>query len=233
MSRWLTERAVRVVRLADVGDQPFDVDGHPVTFWRHIDGRRGRPSDVGNLAHALRSIHELPAEQAPELPVFDPFARVMHRIEQSPIPEKDRAFLAETLEDVRAQLPDLEFPLAPAVLHGDAHVQNLMVPTDGRPVVIDLENMAQGQPEWDLAVTATEWQVAGFWADDQYREFAGEYGFDIRDWSGFEILRRVQSIKMTTWLMQNIEESRAIRDEYELRIRTIRDGEPMRCWKPF
>ncbi|ANY06907.1 hypothetical protein AFB00_12095 [Pseudonocardia sp. HH130630-07] len=233
MSRWLAEQGVRVVRLADVEDQPFDVDGHPVTFWKYIDGRRGRPSDVGDLARILRSIHELPVDQAPELPQFDPFARVVHRIEQSPIPDDDRAFLADTLSQVRDQLRDLDFPLAPAVLHGDAHVQNLMVPADGRPVVIDLENMALGQPEWDLNVTATEWQVAGFWQDERYREFSEEYGFDVSRWSGFAVLRRVQAIKMTTWIMQNLNESREIRDQYERRMRTIREGESLRSWRPF
>lgn len=232
MSRWLAEQGVRVVRLADVDEQPFDVDGHPVTFWRYIDGRRGRPSDVGDLARILRSIHELPVEQAPELPAFDPFARVVHRIEQSPIPDEDRAFLGETLDEVRAQLRDLEFPLAPAILHGDAHIQNLMVPADGGPVVIDLENMALGQPEWDLNVTATEYVIAGFWTAEQYDEFVSAYGFDVTSWSVFEVLRQVQSIKMTTWLMQNINESPAISAEYELRLQAIRSG-VANPWSPF
>lgn len=233
MSRWLAEQGVRVVRLTDVDEQPFDVDGHPVTFWEYIDGRRGRPDDVGDLARILRSIHELPVEQAPELPTFDPFARVVNRIEQAPIPDDDRAFLAETLDKVCAQLQDLEFPLAPAVLHGDAHVQNLMVPTDGRPVVIDLENVAFGQPEWDISVTATEYLVAGFWTAEQYGEFVNGYGFDVTEWRGFKILQRMQSIKMTTWLMQNVRESAGIKSEYESRIRTMRGYATAGPWKPF
>ncbi|MCM3846315.1 aminoglycoside phosphotransferase family protein [Pseudonocardia sp. DR1-2] len=233
MSRWLAEQGVRVVRLASVDEQPFDVDGHPVTFWEYIDGRRGRPSDVGDLARILRSIHELPVEQAPELPAFDPFARVTHRIEQSPIPEDDRAFLAQTLDKVRVQLRELEFPLALTVMHGDAHVQNLMVRADGQPLVIDLENMAIGQPEWDLNVTATERQVAGFWTRQQYSEFVDAYGFDVTRWSGFDTLLRVQSIKMTTWLMQNINEGSEVRSEYERRMRTIRGQLTSGEWRPF
>ena len=233
MSQWLAEQNVRVVRLADVEEQPFDVDGHPVTFWEYIDGRRGRPSDVGDLARILRSIHELPVEQAPELPPFDPFARVVQRIEQSPIPEEDRVFLAETLDEARAQLRDLKFPLAPAVLHGDAHVQNLMVPADGRPVVIDLENMALGQPEWDLNVTATEFVTAGFWRPEQYVRFVDVYGFDLNEWPGSAIMRRLQEIKMTTWLMQNVKESKAIHAEYQLRMRSIRSVAGGPKWTPF
>ena len=233
MSRWLADQGVRVAQLAGVDEQPFDVDGHPVTFWQFIDGRRGQPSDIGDLARILRSIHELPVEQAPELPAFDPFARVVHRIEQSPIPEDDRAFLARTLDEFRAQVWELDFPLTPAVLHGDAHVQNLMVPADGSPVVIDLENMAFGHPEWDLNVTATEYAVAGFWSSEQYLQYVRSYGFDVTSWSGFEITQKIQSIKMTTWLMQNIEESPEAREEYAVRMNSIRGMARATGWSPF
>lgn len=119
------------------------------------------------------------------------------------------------------------------MLHGDAHVQNLMVPADGIPVLIDLENVGIGQPEWDLAVTATEYLVAGFWTDAQYADFVEGYGFDVTEWTGFESLRQVQAIKMTTWLMQNVNESEEIRAEYERRMRSIRDGVARRDWSPF
>ncbi|RZT89060.1 Ser/Thr protein kinase RdoA (MazF antagonist) [Pseudonocardia sediminis] len=232
-SRWLDGCGVLVCRLAS-GDQPIEVDGHPVTFWEFIDGRRGRPSDVRQLGDLVGRIHRLlhPAEFV--LPRFNPLGRVAARIEDAPIPDVDRRVLTEMLDEIAAQLPRLDFPHAPTVIHGDAHVQNLMVPADGKPILIDLENVAIGHPEWDLAVTATEWQVAGFWTDEQYQEFVEGYGgFDVTSWSGFEVLRRAQAIKMTTWLMQNVNESQEIRDEYELRMRTIRDGEPLRCWTPF
>jgi len=38
---------------------------------------------------------------------------------------------------------------------------------------------------------------------------------------------------MTTWLMQNVEESVEIRTEYDLRMRTIRSGADRRSWQPF
>ena len=37
--------------------QPLEVDGHPVTFWEHIDGRNGARQDVGVLAELLRDLH--------------------------------------------------------------------------------------------------------------------------------------------------------------------------------
>lgn len=233
VSRWLAEEDVRATRLAQVADQPFEVDGHPVTFWEFIDGRRGRPGDVRQLGRLLRSVHGLPSSGPVDLPEFDPLARVVGRIDRAPIPDGDRRDLRRALASAVAELAGLRFPLDRCVLHGDAHVQNLMVPADGIPVLIDLENVGIGQPEWDLAVTATEYLVAGFWTDAQYADFVEGYGFDVTEWAGFESLRQVQAIKMTTWLMQNANESEEIRDEYERRMRSIRDGVARRDWSPF
>ncbi|MBN9791795.1 aminoglycoside phosphotransferase family protein [Pseudonocardia sp. TMWB2A] len=233
-SGWLASYGVRVCETVDMA-QPIPVSGHPVTFWQYIDGRRGRPEDVYQLGTLLRNIHSLeqPVSANALLPRFDPLGRVAARIACAPICEADRISLSESLARISVEIEALEFQLPVTIIHGDAHVQNLMVPKGGDPVLIDLENISIGQPEWDLSVTATEWQVAGFWSDDQYQSFVDGYGFDVTTWPGFQVIKQAQAIKMTTWLMQNINESQEIRDEYELRMRTIRDGEPLRCWTPF
>ena len=232
VSQWLAEMDVQVVRACD-REQPIDVQAHPVTFWGFIEGRRGRPGDVRQLGALLRRIHELPVPTALSLPGMDPLRRVAPRIERAPISDSDRAFLVGLLDELSAELPRLRFPLGQSVVHGDAHVQNLMVSERDGTTLIDLENVAVGQPEWDLTVTATEFVTAGFWTDEQYKEFVDSYGFDVTEWSGFEVLRRTQEIKMTTWLMQNVNESGSIRDEYELRMRAIRSNADGQAWQPF
>ncbi|EFC85721.1 hypothetical protein FrEUN1fDRAFT_1209 [Parafrankia sp. EUN1f] len=103
---------------------------------------------------------------------------------------------------------------------------------DGAGVLIDLERFAWGQPEWDLAVTATEYLTAGWWNDAEYSEFVDAYGFDVTGWSGFEVLCRTHEIKMTTWIMQNIDVSVDIKEEYDRRIECIRTG-AAGGWNPF
>ncbi|MCA1604110.1 MAG: phosphotransferase, partial [Acidobacteria bacterium] len=212
--------------------QPIAADGHPVTFWHHIDGRVGARSDIRALGRLLRRLHAIPAPTEFTLPAEHILGRVWRRVEITPVPDADKRFLLGRFEELDQEVRTLRFPLAPAPTHGDAHIQNVMV-RDDVPVFIDFERFSWGQPEWDLALTATEYQTAGWWTDREYEQFSEAYGYDVMSWVGFDVLRAVHEIKMTTWLMQNVQESREIADEYHARIRTIRDGERRRAWRPY
>ena len=82
-------------------------------------------------------------------------------------------------------------------------------------------------------MTATEYLSAKWWSPLEYQQFSESYGFDITTWTdGFDTLRSVHELKMTTWLMQNVAESQDVADEYQVRMRTLR-GEPSKGWRPF
>ncbi len=104
---------------------------------------------------------------------------------------------------------------------------------DGQVVLIDLENFAHSRREWDLMVTGTEHVGPGWVSDQQYADFVANYGRDITTWDGFEVLRDIQELKMTTWLMQNVGESPAVAEEFGRRLAAIRDGASQREWRPF
>lgn len=231
VSRWLSESGLRAAKALDT-NAPIDIDGHPATFWEFIDGRSGEPTDVRNLAVLLRRLHRLGEPTSFSLPVDDPLDRVERRINHARTPSKDQDTLTAKFEMLARELTRLSYPLPPSVVHGDAHVENLMVDAEG-PILIDLERMAWGHPEWDLAVTATEYVSAGFWTAEQYAAFVDSYGYDVTEWDGFDLLRQTHELKMTSWLMQNVNESDAIREEYELRMEAIRDGRSSRPWTPF
>lgn len=228
---WLNDSGVRAARTWPI-DQPIDADGYPVTFWHFIDGRRGAPGDVRSLGAMLRKIHGLDPPATFTLPNQRPLPRVTARIEDADISGDDQTFLVELVGELTAAVAALDYPLPEAVNHGDAHVQNLMFVGD-EPQLIDFENVCWGHPEWDLITTATEYVTAGFWTDDQYRDFVDSYGFDITGWSGFEVMRRAREVTMTTWLMQNVNESPEIRAEFDKRMGTIRAGEPTVPWQAF
>lgn len=228
---WLGAQGISAARALDI-PQPISVLGHPVTFWSYLDGRNGGPDDVTALGTLLRHLHSLPAPADFKLPMTSILDRVLPRIEAARISDDDREFLTARVDSLARSIKGLNFPLQATAIHGDAHVQNLMIVGE-TAVLIDFERFAWGQPEWDLAVTATEYVTAGWWTEDQYGQFVDSYGFDVTQWDGFDVLRKTNEIKMTTWLMQNVGESSDIALEYERRMNTLRTDEPTRDWRAF
>lgn len=232
VAEWLAASGVPAARLWPV-KQPVDIDGHPVTFWRFIDGRRGGPEDVRALGKLLRAVHDLPRPTNFELPAQVPLLRVRPRIERAQVPEEDRHFLLDLLDELTADIEHLHFPLPESVNHGDAHVQNLMVTQEGEVLLIDFEGFCWGHPEWDLATTATEYVTAKFWTASQYADFAASYGYDVTTWIDFPAVRRAREISMTTWLMQNVTEAPDLHAEYAKRLTSIRGGRPLERWRAY
>lgn len=231
VARWLATIEFPAVHVYDVA-QPISVKGCPVTFWCFVGGRPGDQRDIAALGSVLRRLHATPSPTTFLLPREDILGRVRRRIEVAMVPPSDKSFLLRRLSELQAELPALRYPLPPAPTHGDAHTENLMI-CDGQPVLIDFERFAWGQPEWDLAMTATEYLTAKWWTDDEYAQFVTAYGYDVTSWAeGFDVLRAVHELKMTTWLMQNIAESPEIAQEYQVRMRTLR-GEPSSGWRAF
>nr|BFE88179.1 hypothetical protein GCM10020093_107800 [Planobispora longispora] len=213
-------------------EQPRLVRGKPVTFWRFVDDS-GEKASVKDLARILRQLHSFPVPAGLPLPELDIFGRVSERIATAEVlSDQDRDFLTDRLAELRGSYTNLRYPLAPCAVHGDAHQQNLIKTPDGKILLIDFERFAFGQPETDLAVTATE-RLIGWHTPREYEGFATAYGFDIMGWEGFPVLRSINELKMTTWLMQNVNESEQVAQEFQVRFASLRDDEAPRAWTPF
>jgi aminoglycoside phosphotransferase (APT) family kinase protein len=211
--------------------QPIIARGRPVTFWKLIDDT-GAKATVAELGAILRRLHALPVPGSLPLPELDMFGRVAKRIDAAHISETDRSFLTDRLSSLRARYQDLRYALPPSAVHGDAHQSNLIKRPDGTAILIDFERFAFGHPETDLSVTATEYLI-GWHTDEQYAGFVRAYGYDVMDWAGFPVIRAVNELKMTTWLMQNIGESDRIAAEFRTRLASLRDDRAPRDWQPF
>ncbi|MEU6402321.1 aminoglycoside phosphotransferase family protein [Streptomyces sp. NPDC046985] len=231
VSRWLAGEGFPAARIVDDLEQPLIVEGHPVTFW-HLIVEAERKATYGELGGILRGLHSMTLPGGLELPSFDPFDKQELRISRAAIPEDDRIFLRKRWRELRDQFGALEFETAKGPVHGDAHVQNLMVNDRGEVVLIDFEAFCFDHPEWDLMVTATEHHSLGWQSDEQYADFVRAYGRDLHDWHGYDTLRRLQEFGMTTWLMQNVQEDRETADEYRRRIAALRNDDAPRDWRP-
>ncbi|MBE1485213.1 phosphotransferase family protein [Plantactinospora soyae] len=231
VSAWLRDAGLPAARTADI-PQPIVTLSHPVTFWHPIVDT-GRKARADELAAALHQLHGLPPPTEFKLPELNMFGRVKERIDQAAdLDPKDLEFLRGRLAKLRTEYDDLAYSSPACAVHGDAHVQNLIVDPAGTAVLIDFERFAFGHRETDLSVTATEYEI-GWHTDQEYADFCRVYGYDVRTWDGFPVLRALNQFKMTTWLMQNVHEGPAVAEEFRNRLETLRDPSSRRRWAPF
>jgi len=230
VARWLAASGVPAVRVFDGTGQPLLVDGRPVTFWHTVSGGEPVPTHV-DLARLLAAFHHAP-DCPCELASFDPLGPSEFRLRKAEgVEPDDRDFLEGRCAVLNDHLRHLTFALPPGPIHGDAHTRNLL--TDrGQVVLLDFESAAIGPREWDLLPTAIGVERYGH-PEQQYREFADTYGFDVRSWPGYQVLREVRELTMTTWIMQNIGESTATAAEFALRVESLRERDFARAWHLF
>jgi Ser/Thr protein kinase RdoA (MazF antagonist) len=230
VARWLTAADVPSVRVADEITQPVVADGHPVTFWLTVTGGDPAPAHA-DLARLLTGFHAL--GRCPcDLPAFDPLGPSVRRLEQAAgVAGADREFLRMRCSELAEQYRELEFALPAGPIHGDAHAGNLL--TDrGQVVLSDFESAAFGPREWDLMPTAVAVERYGL-PQERYEQFAAAYGFDVRGWVGYPVLREVRQLTMTTWMMQNTGESEAAAQEFARRVDSLRERDFGRAWNFF
>ncbi|MFB7114532.1 aminoglycoside phosphotransferase family protein [Streptomyces sp. NPDC056291] len=232
VSRWLADEGFPAARIVEDLEQPFVVDGHPVTFW-HLIVEGDRKATYGELGATLRDLHALKVPDGLELPSFDPFDKQQRRLDRAVVPEDDKVFLRKRWRELQDKYADLRFETPKGPVHGDAHVQNLMVDDQGQVILIDFEAFCFDHPEWDLMVTAVEHHSLGWQSDEQYAAFVTAYGRDLYDWPGYETLRGLQEFGMTTWLMQNVQEDERTAAEYCRRIAGLRNDDAPRDWRPW
>ncbi|MGW3663538.1 aminoglycoside phosphotransferase family protein [Streptomyces sp. NPDC005141] len=232
VARWLAAEGFPAARVVEDLEQPLVVGGHPVTFW-HLIEAGDRKATYGELGAILKDLHSLTLPADLELPSFDPFDKQELRLDRAAIPKDDRVFLRKRWRELRDKFEELRFETPKGPVHGDAHVQNLMVDDQGHVILIDFEAFCFDHPEWDLMVTAVEHHSLGWQTDDQYANFVRAYGRDLYEWHGYETLRGLQEFGMTTWLMQNVQEDERTAAEYGRRIAGLRNDEGPRDWRPW
>jgi thiamine kinase-like enzyme len=168
-----------------------------------------------------------------QLPPYEPFDKLALRLDRAPISEVDRTFLRKRERELRGKYAELRFETSKGPVHGDARVQNLMVNDQDQVVLIDFEGFCFDHSERDLMVTTVEHHSLNWQAPEQYADFVSAYGRDLHDWHGYPTLRSIQEFSMPTWLMQNVNESEHVVEDYHRRIATLRDDDAPRNWRPW
>jgi Ser/Thr protein kinase RdoA (MazF antagonist) len=233
VARWLAGADVPATRPTAGLPQPFEQDGLLMTFWDLIPESPAPPS-MEDLARLLRTFHSLEPGLDLDLPVLQPLDRVEGRIRQTnAISDADRAFLLRRRDELADAFDQLEFVLPPGPIHGDAHRKNLLRDVDGVTHLLDFEMVAWGPREWDLSLTGGYRHGFGWITANEYEAFAATYGYDVTQWPGFPVLQAIRELTMTTWLMQNVQESPQLLQEFHLRLRDLATDARPRRWTAF
>ncbi|MFJ8042678.1 aminoglycoside phosphotransferase family protein [Kitasatospora sp. NPDC096147] len=226
---WLDGHGLPVVR--PWAPAPFEVDGHPVTFWHRL-APAVRPARPADLAPLLRALHALPAPpfELPGRDLLAPVDRWLATAAEVVAPE-DVAFLRARRADHQAALTALVPALPPGVIHGDALPRNVHIGADG-PVLLDLETASADLREHDLVVLALSHDRYGVPAEE-YLAFTTAYGWDVRDWPGFAVLRGARETASASWVAQQAAGNAAALAEFARRVGSLRDGATEVRWYPF
>lgn len=103
-----------------------------------IEGRTGRDLIRRDLRPLLQTVATLHQASVPDLAPYDPLLRIRPR-------------LGFTDEPALRRIAAGPVPQGRAVLHGDLHVGQFIVAPDGAVWMVDLDDLAIGPPEADLA----------------------------------------------------------------------------------
>ncbi|MCM6773291.1 phosphotransferase [Nocardia sp. CDC159] len=191
ITRWLADQGLAVTEPAL--DDVIETHGAIVTFWRHYpQPTRARPP-ARELGAILRDLHGL-TDPPFELPTYRPLAGLAQALDARPrsLPESDRRWLDERRALLVERYDELDSHLGVGMVHGDAYPGNTLWDRD-RALLGDWDESALAPRELDL-VNIYQGGVRFGHCATELHAFGLAYGWDVRDWDGFEVLRQIRDL---------------------------------------
>lgn len=213
-------------------DEPDATDGYVVSFWHYFPDASS--ADLETLAQMLLNMHALPAPPDDLLQRVQPFARFDQRLTAAAaaLTPADQDLLRRLRGQYIEQWQMATFAGRDVVLHGDAHMDNVLKTGPGTIAVIDLEEMCLGPREWDLTLTALYYEC-GWFTDEQYQRFVAVYGYDVRQSRWWHLLRGIRMVRMVTWPAQSAVDDPGRKQQLQWRLQTLRDGTAPGGWSGY
>ncbi|EFC82093.1 aminoglycoside phosphotransferase family protein [Parafrankia sp. EUN1f] len=207
---------------ADPGDaDPGDADPG--------DADPGAVRSAHALATILRRLHALEPPEPP-LPAWDPLDDVRRRLDDAEgLVPRDRTFLEGLVSRVEEALGAVRYELPRSVIHGDAHLGNLIHSAAGEILICDFDATCHGPAEWDLVPVALGPLRFGR-PPAASAELARAYGFDVTAWDGFPALRAVRELKLVTSVVPMLASRPSAAAQFAVRLDSLRSGADHAVW---
>ncbi|MBT8228177.1 MAG: aminoglycoside phosphotransferase family protein [Dactylosporangium sp.] len=214
------------------------VDDATVGFWAYYPQPDGPRPTSAHLARTLETLHQ--AEHPPVplrrwMPLTSLSTTLAEPATAAALPEAERAWLAEHIEETRTKVNALYWPLGIGVIHGDAWAGNLLWDSSaGHDAVVlgDWDNVCVGPREVDLIPSwhaALRYGRGRAWSD----AFARTYGYDLAKWSGFDTLLGMRDLVQLTGPLRRAPAEPALAAALRQRFDAIRSGDRTGVWRAF
>ncbi|WP_349305860.1 phosphotransferase [Pseudofrankia sp. DC12] len=232
VARWLAAEGVPAVRLLPGVPAPIRAGEALATAWVDVGPDTEPPPDTADLGAMLRRLHALEPPR-PALPRWDPLDDVRRRMSDAEaLAPDDRVFLEELIDQVAAGLRTIRYRLGTTVIHGDAHLGNLIRGSSGQVVVCDFDSVCLGPAEWDLMPVAVGLLRFGH-PPERQNLLAAAYGVDVTEWDGFEVLRAVRELKLVTSVLPILASSPTVAAQFRVRLDSLRRGDRAARWSLY
>jgi Ser/Thr protein kinase RdoA (MazF antagonist) len=197
-------------------------------MWRYLPP--GEPLTASHLGVVLREFHALGLPPFP-LPAWNPVADARRRLaDAEALTDEERQTLQQWCDGLEPQLAALLQGQDSALVHGDAHVGNLLRDGD-RVVFCDFDATCAGPWQADLAALAVAEQRFG--RAGLHGELAASYGYDVLEDPAWPLLQSARELKMIAAAVPLLSSAPGVREEFRLRLQTIVSDDHVTRWTPF
>ncbi|MFI7433041.1 aminoglycoside phosphotransferase family protein [Micromonospora haikouensis] len=230
LARWFADIGAPTIRLAPGVQQPVEVGELVASVWEYVPPGSPAPT-VENLGLVLRELHSLGVPPFP-LPAWDPVDDARRRLADADgLRGSDRDFLVRWCDRLEPQIAALNQRAERSLIHGDAHVGNLLRQQSGRAVMCDFDATCVGPWQVDLAAVAVG--EKRFARAGAHEALAAAYGCDVTSDPSWRLLREARELKMIVAAVPLLAASEEVTAEFDRRLRSVREDDHGTRWTPF
>ncbi|MEU3116947.1 aminoglycoside phosphotransferase family protein [Micromonospora chalcea] len=230
LARWFAELDAPTIRLAPGVAQPVAVGDLVASVWVYVPPATPTPT-MNDLGSALQRFHALGPPPFP-LATWDPIGDARRRLADADgLTADDHDYLAAWCDRLEPQVADLNQRGEQSLIHGDAHVGNLLRDASRGILLCDFDATCLGPWQVDLAAVAVG--EVRFGKTGAHRALAEAYGYDVtsdRDWP---LLREARELKMIAAATPLLASSGKVAAEFDKRLQSVIQGDHGLRWKPF
>ena len=230
LGEWFDDIDAPTIRLSGDADQPIVIGDFVATVWDYLPTTKPRPTTT-DLGATLREFHGL-GRPPFDLPVWNPIGDARARIaDAEQLASDDRNTLLAWCAALEPRITDVLDRAGGHLVHGDAHVGNLLRDRTSRVVLCDFDATCLGP--WQVDLVAVPVGAERFRRRGDQNDLAASYGYDVTTDADWPTFRDARELKMVTSAVPLLGSSPGIAKEFSLRLNSIVEDDRGSVWTPF